>query len=373
MKITRRRLMWSGVSLGAGAMAYSLARGFEDVPSDIEQLPPALRRAAVDVHVHAMGLGTGGTGCWMSHATRTALNARIGLWNLRLRFDQPDLDQAYAAYLLRHIRGAGFLRQVVLLAQDWTHTEAGARDEAHTPFYTPNTYVARLAREHDEFLFGASIHPYRSDALDALDRAAEEGAVLMKWIPSVQAIRLEDRRCRAFFRRLVRHRMPLLTHVGDERSLQTAREDYGDPDTLVAPLEEGVTVIAAHAASLGERGGRSHFDRLAELLSRWPSLYADTAALTLYTRWRVLLKLAGRTDLHARLVHGSDFPLPPATTLFAGRMPPGRWWNAWKRENGLRRDFEIKQALGLPEQIYTRGYELLAGGIRRSRPAVARP
>ena len=73
-----------------------------------------------------------------------------------------------------------------------------------------------------------------------------------------------------------------------------------------------------------------------------------------------LVRLAERTDLHARLVHGSDFPLPPASTLFFGRVPLGRWWNSWKRENIFRRDFEIKQALGLPPEIYTRGYEVLA-------------
>jgi predicted TIM-barrel fold metal-dependent hydrolase len=299
---------------------------------------------------------------------------RIGLWNLRLRLDQPDLDQAYAAYLLRRVQSAGFLKQVVLLAQDWTYTERGERDEARTPFHTPNRYVAQLAGQHPEFLFGASIHPYLPDALDALDRVAEEGAVLMKWIPSVHAIRLEDRRCRAFYRRLVQHRMPLLPHGGEERSVGVAEQGFGDPAALIAPLEEGVIVIAAHVASLGETDGRSNFDRLADLFPRWPNLYADTSALTLYTRWRVLLQLAERTDIHDRLVHGSDFPLPPAASLFVGRMPTSRWWNAWKRENILRRDFEIKQALGLPEQIYTRGYAVLGTRIRppAATPSIAR-
>jgi len=237
---------------------------------------------------------------------------------------------------------------------------AAAPDEGRRLF----DCLVRLAREHHEFLFGASIHPYRRDALEVLDRVAEEGAVLVKWIPSVHAISLDDRRCRAFYRRLAHHRIPLLLHVGEERSVQVVGQDYGDPAALVAPLEEGVTVIAAHVASLGERDGRSNFDRLADLFPRWPNLYADTAALTLYTRWRVLLRLAERTDLHARLVHGSDFPLPPTATLFAGRIAASRWWDAWKRENGLRRDFEIKQGLGLPAQIYTRGYEVLGDRVR---------
>lgn len=356
---SRRKLLWSAAAVALTATGYRLLRGFDDSPSDIDQIPPSLRKAGLDVHVHVLGVGTGGTGCWTNPETRDSLNARIGLWNLRLSVGRPDLDQAYVTYLLSRVRSAGFLKQVVLLAQDWTHTDRGEHDEAHTPFYTPNQYIARLAAEHGEFLFGASIHPYRRDALDALDRVAHDGAVLMKWIPGVQAIRLDDGRCRRFYRRLVDHRIPLLIHVGEERSISASSQDYGDPAAVVAPLEEGVTVIAAHVASLGQRDGRSNFDRLADLFPSWPNLYADTAALTLYTRWRVLLRLVERTDLHARLVHGSDFPLPPAATLFAGRIPPSRWWNAWKRENGLRRDFEIKQAVGLPAQIYTRGYELL--------------
>lgn len=364
MKLSRRKLLWGGTAVALSATGYRLLRGFDDTLADVEQLPSSLRRSALDVHVHVMGVGTGGSGCWMSSATRASANARIGLWNLRLRLNQSDLDQAYTTYLLRRVRSAGFLKQVVLLAQDWTYTTEAERDEARTPFYTPNDYVMRLAREHHEFLFGASIHPYRRDALEVLDRVAEEGAVLVKWIPSVHAISLDDRRCRAFYRRLAHHRIPLLLHVGEERSVQVVGQDYGDPAALVAPLEEGVTVIAAHVASLGERDGRSNFDRLADLFPRWPNLYADTAALTLYTRWRVLLRLAERTDLHARLVHGSDFPLPPTATLFAGRIAASRWWDAWKRENGLRRDFEIKQGLGLPAQIYTRGYEVLGDRVR---------
>lgn len=356
--------MSGGIAVLLGTGGYRLLRGFEDFPAHTDVLPPGLRGSALDVHVHALGIGTNGTGCWINDAMRSSIAARVGLWNLRLRFAQPDLDQAYVQYLLHRIQSAGFLKQVVLLAQDWTYTERGERDDAHTPFYTPNSYVADLARTHREFLFGASIHPYRRDALDALDRAAAEGAVLVKWIPNVQAIRLDDPRCRAFYRRLVQHRIALLPHVGDEQALFVAGQEFGDPQRLVAPLQEGVTVIAAHMASLGERDGRPNLDRLADLFPRWPNLYADTSALTLFTRWRALLRLAERTDLQARLVHGSDFPLPPASVLFAGRVRISKWWNAWTRENPLRRDFEIKEGLGLSREIYTRGYQVLAARLK---------
>lgn len=361
MNLTRRKLVIGGAAaLALGAGGYRLLRGFEDDPAEDAGIPPALRRAALDVHVHMLGVGTGASGCWMHDEMKSSIQARAGLWNLRLSIDQPDLDQAYIEYLRTRIRRSGFLKQVVLLAQDYTHTERGESAPADTPFYTPNDFVAGLARSHSEFLFGASIHPYRPDALDELDRVAEMGAVLVKWIPNVQAIRLDDPRCRAFYRRMAHYKIALLPHVGDEQAMFVAGQEYGDPRTLTAALEEGVAVIAAHIASMGERDGRSNFDALCEMFPKWPNLYADTSAMTLLTRWRTLLRVAERTDLHARLVHGSDFPLPPASTLFFGRMPLGRWWNAWKRENIFRRDFEIKQGLGLPPEIYTRGYDVLA-------------
>ena len=46
-----------------------------------------------------------------------------------------------------------------------------------TEFYVPNDYVLRAARQHDELLAGASIHPNRRDALEELDRCLELGAV----------------------------------------------------------------------------------------------------------------------------------------------------------------------------------------------------
>ncbi len=361
MKLNRRKLLWGAAGLTvAGVGGAKLLRGLEGDPAaDLEETPAALRGAALDVHVHALGTGAGGTGCWMSDEMRSSIQTRAGLWNLRLAIDQPDLDAQFISYLRDRMQRAGFLKQAVLLAQDYVYSSDGRRDEQHTPFYTPNEYVARMAREHAEFIFGASIHPYRPDALDALDRVAAGGAVLVKWIPNVQAIDMGDPRCRTLYRRMAEKKIALLAHVGDEQAMFIAGQEYGDPRRLAAPLEEGVTVIAAHVASLGERDGKTNFEWLAEMFPRWPNLYADTSALTLFTRWRTPGLLMERPDLHARLVHGSDFPLPPAATFYFGSMSPGRWWNAWKRENPFRRDFEIKQAIGLPAEIYTRGYDVL--------------
>jgi predicted TIM-barrel fold metal-dependent hydrolase len=370
MRMNRRKLLGASAgAVAAGAAGLKLLRGFAGDPgADFAALPESLRRTALDVHVHILGVGTQSSGCWMSEAMRGSLQARAGLWNLGLRLGHTDLDARYVEYLRTRLHAAGFLKQAVILAQDFVYSEIGEKQPDHTPFYTPNDYVATLARQHSEFLFGASIHPYRPDALEELERAAALGAVLVKWIPNVQAIDLTHARCRRFYRRLAERKIALLAHVGDEQAMFIAGQEFGDPRRLVAPLEEGVTVIAAHAASLGEREGAHNFEHLAALFPRWPNLYADTSALTLITRWRKLIELAERVDVHGRLVHGSDFPLPPAATMYVGRIPAGAWWNAWKRENIFRRDFEIKQALHLPEEIYTRGYQVLAPRLAAIRP-----
>jgi hypothetical protein len=358
--MNRRKWLWGAAGVAAvGLGGAKLLRGFEGDPAeDFAELPPSLRRSALDVHVHAIGTGTGGSGCWMSEQMRGSIQTKAGLWNLRLSLDDPGLDQKYIEYLRSRISAAGFLKQVVLLAMDHVYRSDGSRDEQHTPFYTPNDYVARLAREYPEFIFGASIHPYRRDALDELDRVAEAGAVLIKWIPNVQGMHLSDPVCRGMYRRMAEKGIALLTHVGDEQALFIASQELGEPRRLVTPLEEGVTVIAAHAGSLGERDGKSNFHLLAEMFPRWPNLYADTSALTLLTRWRTPARLMERPELHSRLIHGSDFPIPPAASSYFGSISLGRWWDAWKRENPLRRDFEIKQAIGLPPEIYTRGYSV---------------
>lgn len=374
MRLSRRQLLWGAAGLlGAGVAGAKLLRGFEeDSPEAMAStLPPSLRRAALDVHVHVLGTGAGGTGCWINPATTRSLPVRAGLWIYRLSLAQPDLDSAYIAYLRSRLLAAGFLKQAVLLAQDWTYSEAGQRLESTTPFYTPNDYVAALAAQFPEFLFGASIHPYRPDALDELDRVAARGAVLLKWIPNVQLMDPASPRCRPFLRRLAALRMPLLCHTGDERAIAAADPSLGDPRRLQPALEAGVTVIAAHVASLGERDGRSNMDLLLDLMPRWPNLFADTSALTLVFRWRALKRVIEEPRLRGRLVHGSDFPLPPASTMYFGQMPLGDWWNAWKRENPFLRDFLVKQAMGMSADVYTRGYEVLAPriGLRPAPPA----
>src|SRR5690242_2180193 len=120
----------------------------------------------VDAHVHVVGNGSGGSGCWLRvrgwHRPLAGLMLRhIGL---PLSAMSGDLETLYIDRLLELIRGSS-LGAAVILAQDLVYDEQGQPIQDAGSFYVPNDYVLGLARRHPEFLPAISIHPARADAL----------------------------------------------------------------------------------------------------------------------------------------------------------------------------------------------------------------
>ncbi|MDI6806552.1 MAG: NAD-dependent epimerase/dehydratase family protein [Candidatus Aenigmarchaeota archaeon] len=60
-----------------------------------------------------------------------------------------------------------------------------------------------------------------------------------------------------------------------------------------------------------------------------------------------------------RLLNGSDFPFPVASPYFFLKIPIKRRWELNKIKNPLTKDYEIKKALGVPDSVFNRGYELI--------------
>ena len=143
-------------------------------------------------------------------------------------------------------------------------------------------------------------------------------------------IDLRDARCRAIYERLAATGIPLIVHSGEEKAVAGAgRHELGNPLLVRVPLQHGVRVIVAHAASLGTADDldlpsqplRAAFDLWARLMDEPDAkdlLYGDVSALFQSNRrsnvWRAVLT---RDDWHARLLHGSDHPLPGVMPLYA--------------------------------------------------------
>src|SRR2546425_2861410 len=132
-----------------------------------------------------------------------------------------------------------------------------------------NDYVFRIAHAYPDRLWpGVSINPQRRDAIEELDRCVEAGAKLVKVLPNTQGFDPGNRKYIPFYRRLARHKIPFLSHVGYEIVLTGQDQSAGDPNKLRVPLEEGVTVIAAHGCSNRSEEHTSELQSLAYLVCR---------------------------------------------------------------------------------------------------------
>ena len=329
-----------------------------------------------DCHVHLLGSGDSGSGCW--------LNPRMdSLWHPIERLQKAfylnaacvaDMAGTDAAYVERlRALHAAFPQgaKLMLLAFDWHYDENGKRVAALSPFHTPNGYAQRLVRAHPQhFEWIASVHPYRADALAALERAAQSGARAVKWLPAAQGMDPADARCDRFYAALARLKLPLLTHAGHELAVHGGQmQHYGNPLRLRRALDHGVRVIVAHCASLGDgvdldRGPDgpvvSNFTLFARLMDepRYARLlYGDLAAVGQLLRAGDNLRtLLTRRDWHARLVYGSDYPLPGVMPIFAPRalaadgfLKPEEavFLSELRRYNPLLFDFALKRLLAV--------------------------
>ena len=315
----------------------------------------------IDMHVHVVGNGTGGTGCWLRlkgwHRPMAAMMLRhIGLPGNALK---GDLDRLYLERLLELVRGSS-LGAAVILAQDEVHDEQGRVMEGVGSFYVPNEYVLKLAREHQEFLPAVSIHPARPDALEELDRCLAEGAVMMKCLPNCQNIDCSNRRLTKFWEQMAEARLPLLAHTGGEHTLPVVRPELSDPRRLKLPLEIGVTVIAAHSGTKSGLTDPEYFHAFAEMTQRFPNLYGDTSAFNVPLRGRHTRECL-REPLASRMVHGSDYPVPVHGhwSWLRGFVDWQTFRSAENNPNILERDYQLKVAAGFPPEHFTRIRKLL--------------
>ncbi len=343
-----------------------MKRAFDDVDP----------RRLVDYHTHVVGVGAGGTGNLVNPAMRSRrrplkyLKFLVYLSAAGIK----DLENADREFVLRladqarHIADHGKYR---LLAFDKHYTADGTVNAEKTEFYTANEHVFNLAAEFpDLFLPTMSVHPYRADALEELARWAGRGVKVVKWLPNAMGIDPSDPRCDPFYRSMRELGVVLLSHAGEEKAVE-AEEDQrlGNPLHLRRPLDHGVKVIAAHCAGLGENPDLDHpdrrlvpnfqlFMRLMEQKRYEGLLFGDISAMTQRNRLGVpLTTILERTDLHARLVNGSDYPLPAINIVIStGALARAGYITRAERTglneiydyNPLLFDFVLKRTMTVP-------------------------
>ena len=311
----------------------------------------------IDIHCHGAGIGAGGSGCRIAPRLRQSWKFRRYLKAFEVSVEALETagDMLVLSRMSRRLAESRFVDKAVVFALDGVIDGCGSLDEHRTELYIPDEFIARACRQHPNLLFGASIHPRRPDALERLDRAVESGAVLVKWLPSIQNIDPAQPDLVPFYRRLAELKLPLLSHTGEEGSFTRADDHLADPKRLALPLEQGVTVIAAHCASNGRNQGQPNFERFLKLMHRHPNLHGDISALTQLNRLGHLRRVLRHEEFHQRLHYGTDMPLP-RTGLCSpwfqlGRLPLGTLRRLAALDNPWDQDLHLKLALGLPPQV----------------------
>jgi hypothetical protein len=319
----------------------------------------------IDMHVHVVGNGLSGSGCWSKLNLYRRIFADLLLRGIGFRtpLPDPDFDDHFAAHLAALVRESS-LSHAVILAHDEVYSADG-RKLSHGSFHTSNDWVLELARRHPELLPAVSIHPARQDALRELDRCIEAGAVMVKLLPPSHNVDCSLPAYRPFWQRMADARIPLLSHTGGEYTVPVVDKSLFHPEKLRLPLDCGVTVIAAHAGTRSAPGfmETNHLPTFVRMLAEYPHLYGDNSALNTINRSHGLRPCLDAAVM-PRIVHGSDFPVPVSGRWagWRGLVPPEAVRAAAAIRNPLERDYQLKLAMGFDPAVFTRAWGLLRLG-----------
>ena len=328
-----------------------------------------------DCHAHLVGTGDSGSGIWLNPALDSVVHPvqfaqRLFFLNAGCAHNAPGrIDQSYIERMHNLLEGLRPGVKLMLFAFDFNHREDGTPDRDNSAFFVPNDYAREIARRHPQFFeWVASIHPYRRDCVEALERAAAEGARAVKWLPAAQGMDPASSLCDRFFEALAKLDLPLISHAGEERAVQGGNtQHYGNPLLLRRALDHSVRVVVAHCGSMGQdrdidKGENGpyvdSFDLFARLMDDpvyGPKLHGDISAMTQLNRAGPALEtVLMREDWHPRLLNGSDYPLPGVMPLFSvaymvllGLIPESAApvLTEIRRHNPLLFDFVLKRHL----------------------------
>jgi len=330
----------------------------------------------IDYHTHVLGLGTACEGCLVHPGSYDFFSPlrrfRFNIYLSASGIVNPEkADQEYLDRLARLVRGIKYPMKSAILAFDKHYNLDGSENLEKTEFYVPNSYIYELSKRYpDIFIPVISIHPYRVDAIEELNRWGRQGVKMVKWLPNAMGIDPSHPRATAFYRTMKKYDMILLSHTGDEQAVNAGDDQkLGNPVLLRTPLEYGVKVIMAHSASLGvcedldssAPGKVPCFDLFLRMMAEKKYqglLYGEISATLQHNRMPMpIMEILQRPELQARLVNGSDYPLVAVNSLIrTGELLEAGFITEQERQdlneiydfNPLLFDFVLKRTIKLP-------------------------
>lgn len=346
--------------------------------------PDVPSKDLIDMHVHFACLSEK-NGCYVSPDFQK--NWKMGVYLSSLEVSRQDLtrfgDEIVIKRLSDRIENSKYIKKSVVLALDGIYDhKSGALDKARTQVLFSNQFLLREISKYKNILFGASINPFKKNALEELEWAQENGAVLVKWIPCIMDFNPSDNdpRLDAFYKKLKELNLPLLSHTGNESTFLWSKNELCNPSFLRKPLKMGVTVIGGHMSSDGSffdpelNKTRKGFDIVSDLMKDYDNFYVDISAVTQINRFNHIQKaipfieecMAERKNENfqnkhsCRVLYGSDWPLIavelglPLVSWQYYRLHISDQWKVFipMLDSVFDRDVALKKALGIPDKIF---------------------
>lgn len=369
-------------------MIDKIAGDFEKNPSDVKlsrEAEELIQQAYAgipgetifDYHAHMLGFGTSGSGIWVNPEMdsffhpqdKTKLHTYISASGIA---DREQGDKQYLQRFLTLLKDLPFPSKTFVLALDKSYNEDGTENLGNTKVYVPNEYVIKVCQQYPEVYSPCiSVHPYRKDAVQELEKWAQQGVKLVKWLPNEMAIDASHAACEAFYEKMMELDMVLLTHVGEEDALKViGLQHLGNPLLFIRPLDMGLKIIMAHCASLGtnkdlyQEGNLIEknyklFLRLMDNPQYEGRLFGDISGLVQINRsGQPLQAILERQDIHHRLLNGTDYPLPAINAVVSTKVLAQMGYlekeqieplNDLYNRNPLLFDFVLKRTLHHPD------------------------
>lgn len=278
----------------------------------------------------------------------------------------------YTRALVESVRSSQHVKKIVLFGVDDRVDDAGKSLHKDITVCVTNEDVAALYQGNEDVIIPFfSINPNRPDALDLIDRYADAGFRGAKFLQNYWGVDTREARYRPYFDKLSQRGLPLIVHVGSESSVHSYKS-CESIEMLDHPLDAGVQVICAHMAlsyelrrifkafSKNPKHYNDEYYILIDMLKKHPNLYADISALLTPVRAKVLRHLSHQSDIHHKLLFGTDFPVPFSMVFNSYDLPYRKRFELSREANPFDRYAKgILEYFPAENPIYTNYTKLL--------------
>jgi predicted TIM-barrel fold metal-dependent hydrolase len=286
-----------------------------------------------------------------------------------------DPYNSYTKALLSSVRNSDHVSKIVLFGVD-SRISAKGDIVLHDDITVcaRNEDVYKLYKENKDVIIPFfSVNPNRSNALQLIDGFVDIGFKGSKFLQNYWNVDTRNKQYEPYFRKLAEYNIPLIIHAGSESSIHSYK-DCESLEMVKRPLDCGVTVVAAHMAlsyeplkifkalSKDPKNFNEDYFKLLQLLKEYPNLYADISSILTPVRAKVLRHLSEQTDIHDKLLFGTDFPVPFSAMFTTHDLSIMKRWEISKDMNPFNRyTSSILEYFPEDNDIYTNYKSILVG------------